>query len=114
MDESDCMNAFGIGLSTHRIIEIEWAVKNNRPFKPSPKKPRRSASQSKRDRTKSGPRWNHKANPPCDAVEEEGESDTSEKENAQVDRSPAKRRMKTTDAETGTPPKKRRVVKVED
>ncbi|KAI0720850.1 P-loop containing nucleoside triphosphate hydrolase protein [Cerioporus squamosus] len=97
-----------------RIIELEWAVKNNRPFKTSPKKPRRSGSQSKRERTKSGGRRKHKAHPEYDAVEEEGEEDASEKENAEVNRSPGKRRMKTEDAEIGTPPKKRRVVKAEE
>ncbi|RPD53144.1 kinesin-domain-containing protein [Lentinus tigrinus ALCF2SS1-7] len=94
-----------------RIIEIEWAVKNNRPFNPSPKKPRRSGSQSRRERTKSGGRRKHRANSQYDAVEEEGENDASEKENTEAR---GKRRMKTEQAEMGTPPKKRRLVKAEE
>ncbi|RDX42161.1 hypothetical protein OH76DRAFT_1561110 [Lentinus brumalis] len=104
-------------VALNRIIELEWAVRNNRPWKTSPKKPRRSGSQSKRERTKNGGRRKHKTNSECDAVPEEGEEgedDASGKENAEVRRSPGKRRMKSEDEETATPPKKRRVAKAEE
>ncbi|KAI1786603.1 kinesin-domain-containing protein [Ganoderma leucocontextum] len=91
-----------------RIIEIEWAVKNNRTFNPSPKK-RRRATQSK---SKSG-RSRRKATPDPDP-----EGDGSGKENVDVGGdvtealSTGKRRVEN--AEAGTPPRKRRLVKFEE
>lgn len=31
--------------SSHRILEIEWSVKNGRPFQPSPKRPRKTKAK---------------------------------------------------------------------
>ena len=91
-----------------RIIEIEWAVKNNRPFKTSPKKPRRS--HSKRDHGKGG-KSKRKAMQVFEPVEE----DTSEKENVDAEASSSgKRRIKAEDAELGTPPRKKQMVKMEE
>ena len=92
-----------VAVHTPRIIEIEWAVKNNRPFKTSPKKPRRS--HSKREHGKGG-KSKRKAMEPV-------EEDASEKENVEIDApTSGKRRMKSEDAEIGTPPKK--MVKMEE
>ncbi|OSC97390.1 kinesin-domain-containing protein [Trametes coccinea BRFM310] len=66
-----------------RIIEIEWAVKNDRPFKPSPKKPRRASS--KRGHSKNG-KGKYKLAPPNDAVEEGDEDDEEEAGNSGVDK----------------------------
>ncbi|KAI0739220.1 P-loop containing nucleoside triphosphate hydrolase protein [Daedaleopsis nitida] len=93
-----------------RIIEIEWAVKNNKPLSLSPKKSRRS--HTKHDRSKPG-RRKPKLDPECDDVPEE-EEDISGKENMDESRSPGKRRIKTQDGDLGTPPKKRRLMKLEE
>ena len=76
----------------HRILEIEYAIKNNRPFNLSPKKSRRAHSKRDRDRdrerAKSG-RGKYKLAPGYEAVEEREEEDeegsASEKENARED-----------------------------
>ena len=98
-----------------RIIEIEWSVKNNKPFNPSPKKPRRS--HSKPGHNKSSKR-KHKSSPRCEVADEDAEYDEDEasgKENLDVrHRSPGKRRMKTEHMEVDTPPKKRRMLKYEE
>ena len=95
-------------LSLTRIIEIEWAVKNNRPFKVSPKKRRsttHSKSKSRRSRRKATP-------------DPDGDGDGSGKENVGVAgdaaeaSSSGKRRVEN--AEAGTPPRKRRLVKFEE
>ncbi|KAI0642491.1 P-loop containing nucleoside triphosphate hydrolase protein [Trametes meyenii] len=104
-----------------RIIEIEWAVKNDRPFNPSPKKSRRAPSK----RAKNG-RSKNKLAPTVDEEDEddsaaEGEEDMgSGKENAGggdsrdiSNSTKRRRRIKSTDEEPGTPPKKRRLVKFE-
>ena len=62
----------------HRILEIEYAIKNNRPFNLSPKKSRRAHSKRDRDRdrerAKSG-RGKYKLAPGYEAGEErEGSS----------------------------------------
>lgn len=94
-----------------RIIEIEWAVKNNQPFDPSPKKHRRSHSRNERSK---GGRRKHRPDPDCQDVPEEGEDDVSSKENVAVKPSPGKRRIKMDEAELGTPPKKRRILRFEE
>lgn len=94
-----------------RIIEIEWAVKNNQPFDPSPKKHRRSHSRNERSK---GGRRKHRPHPDCQDVPEEGEDDVSSKENVAVKPSPGKRRIKMDEAELGTPPKKRRILRFEE
>lgn len=96
---------------TLRIIEIEWAVKNNKPFNHSPKKSRRSSSRHERTRRS---KRKHKPDPDCEDVPEEEEDDVSGKENMDTNPSPGKRRIKIEDAELGTPPKKRRILKLED
>lgn len=45
---------------------------------------------------------------------EEGEDDVSSKENVAVKPSPGKRRIKMDEAELGTPPKKRRILRFEE
>ncbi|KAI0764505.1 kinesin-domain-containing protein [Trametes elegans] len=93
-----------------RIIEIEWAVKHDRPFRPSPKKPHRAHSR----RAKSG-NGKHKLAPADEAEEED--ADGSSKENARGEASGSakrRRRIKSGDGEPGTPPKKRRLVKFEE
>lgn len=92
-----------IRIRTPRIIEIEWAVKNDRPFKTSPKKPRRSHGKREHGRSSKAKR---KAMEPV-------EEDASEKENVGADvPTSGKRRMKSEDAELGTPPKK--IIKMEE
>ncbi|KAH9886009.1 P-loop containing nucleoside triphosphate hydrolase protein [Cubamyces lactineus] len=111
-----------------RILEIEWAIKNNRPFNPSPKKSRRAHSKrgrdSDRERAKSG-RGKYKLTPEYEAVaereEEDAEDSASEKENARDEdggegsgSAKRRRRIKSRDGEPGTPPKKRRLVRFEE
>ncbi|KAI0676625.1 kinesin-domain-containing protein [Trametes maxima] len=103
-----------------RIIEIEWAVKNDRPFNPSPKKSRRAPSKrTKNSRTK------HKLAPTVDEEDKEedegAEGSGSGKENVGGESGESsgsakrRRRIKSADdGEPGTPPKKRRLVKFED
>ncbi|KAI0630947.1 kinesin-domain-containing protein [Trametes polyzona] len=103
-----------------RIIEIEWAVKNDRPFNPSPKKPRRAHSK----RTKGGKgKQRHVSEEAEEDDENEGEGAEggSGKENVDVDADgegsgsgKRRRRIKSADTEPGTPPKRRRLVKFED
>ncbi|TBU52461.1 kinesin-domain-containing protein [Dichomitus squalens] len=95
-----------VKLRESRIIEIEWAVKNNRPFNPSPKK-RRRAAQSK---SKSG-RSKRKATPSRD---QDGDAEESGKENFSGDEALSAGKRKVEDAEAGTPPRKRRLVKIEE
>ncbi|KAI0367731.1 kinesin-domain-containing protein [Pilatotrama ljubarskyi] len=104
-----------------RIIEIEWAVKNDRPFIPSPKKPR--VTRSKRERAKSSKGKHKHASAHEGEEEEEGEDEgsASGKENvggmegAEPSRSAKRRRrMDSGNGEPGTPPKKRRLVKFEE
>ncbi|KAI0822872.1 P-loop containing nucleoside triphosphate hydrolase protein [Trametes gibbosa] len=98
-----------------RIIEVEWAVKNDKPFAPSPKKPRRAHASSKRAHGKSKHRL-----APTDEEHEEDDDEAgsgSGKENRDEGSGSAKRRrrIKTADeGEPGTPPKKRRLVKFEE
>lgn len=42
-----CRDACDATRPTNRIIEIEWAVKNGKEFKPSPKKPRKTKTKKK-------------------------------------------------------------------
>nr|VWP00188.1 Glucose transporter rco-3 [Ganoderma boninense] len=87
-----------------RIIEIEWAVKNNRPFNQSPKKRRRGAqSKSKSSRSR------RKATPTSDPND-----DGSGKENVDVAEAPSSGKRRVENAEAGTPPRKRRLVKFEE
>ncbi|PIL26656.1 hypothetical protein GSI_11281 [Ganoderma sinense ZZ0214-1] len=91
-----------------RIIEIEWAVKNNRPFNQSqsPKK-RRRATQSK---SKSSRSRRKAATPNPDA-----DDDGSGKENVDVAaEAPSAGKRRVENAEAGTPPRKRRLVKFEE
>ena len=86
-------------------------MRNEKPFKQSPKKLRRS----KREHSKSGASRSKrsKSSHALEAVEE----DVSEKENAGADGDNAgsgKRRIKSEDAELGTPPRKRPMLKVEE
>lgn len=112
------------GTHASRIIEIEWAVKHDRPFRPSPKKPHRAHSR----RAKGG-KGKHKLAPADEAEEGEGEgegdgdggeeedADGSSKENVRGEASGSakrRRRIKSGDGEPGTPPKKRRLVKFEE
>ena len=92
-----------------RIIEIEWAVKNDKPFNPSPKKHRRAHSKAERSKTS-----RRRRRPDTVPEEEDEEDDVSAKENVDANPSPGKRHMKMDDAELGTPPKKRRILKSED
>lgn len=106
------------GARTHRIIEIEWAIKNDRPFAPSPKKPRRGPSR----RAKSGsskhrpaPDADEDDDAPDSGKENEGYADAEDKEEG----GSAKRRRRHVkseerEREPGTPPKRRRLVKFED
>ncbi|KAH9848323.1 P-loop containing nucleoside triphosphate hydrolase protein [Lenzites betulinus] len=98
-----------------RIIEIEWAVKNDKPFASSPKKPRR-AHTSKHAHGKSKRRL---APTEEEEGDEEGAGSASEKENHDESEESGsakrrRRRMKSADDEPGTPPKKRRLVKFEE
>ncbi|KAI0349857.1 kinesin-domain-containing protein [Trametes cingulata] len=104
-----------------RIMEIEWAVKNDRPFDHSPKKPR--GTRSKRERTKSG-KGKHKltsAHAREDEEEDDDDDCASGKENVGsadgVEASGSakrRRRIESGKGEPGTPPKKRRLVKFEE
>ncbi|CDO76921.1 hypothetical protein BN946_scf185006.g3 [Trametes cinnabarina] len=124
-----CSTSTSCGLpwgSGHRIIEIEWAVKNNRPFNPSPKKPRRASS--KRAHFKHG-KAKYKLTPENDIVEEDdGEDEEAtkvlghsgvDKENLAEEGADAsgsakrRRRDKSGESAPGTPPKKRRLVQFE-
>ncbi|KAH9917698.1 kinesin-domain-containing protein [Epithele typhae] len=89
-----------------RIIEIQWAVDNNRPFKTSPKRTRR---QPKREGSRS--KSKRKPTRPLAPMTEEDEA--SEKENLDdAVKSSGKRQIPTTDAESDTPPKKRQMVDI--
>ncbi len=117
----------GTGARTHRIIEIEWAIKNDRPFAPSPKKPRRGPSR----RAKSGSS-KHRSALDADADEDADDAQDSGKENTNAhaeayedededkgEGGSAKRRRRHVksegkEREPGTPPKRRRLVKFED
>ncbi|KAL1946389.1 hypothetical protein VTO73DRAFT_15516 [Trametes versicolor] len=101
-----------------RIIEIEWAIKNDRPFAPSPKKPRRGPSR----RAKSG---SSKHRPAPDADEDDDAADSGKENEGYADAEDkeeggsAKRRRRHVkseerEPEPGTPPKRRRLVKFED
>ncbi|KAI8969759.1 kinesin-domain-containing protein [Trametes punicea] len=103
-----------------RIIELEWAIKNDRPFHPSPKKSRRT--HSKRDRAKIG-KGKFKLTSGNDVDDQhEDEEDGSEhveeldagKENSGGEGSLSLKRPRQVgsgDVVPGTPLKKRRVVR---
>ena len=87
-----------------RIIEIEWAVKNNLPFKPSPKRQRKA-------RPKKG-KGAHKVKPETQALELEVATHREDKENCETESSQYKRRVRHEQdcgEDLETPQKKRRV-----
>ncbi|KAJ3558283.1 hypothetical protein NM688_g1017 [Phlebia brevispora] len=55
-------------LSDNRIIEIEWAVKNGKPFQPSPKKPRKHRTKKAKSTTKHSTRGGGIDAPPPQAI----------------------------------------------
>ncbi|EIW55394.1 kinesin-domain-containing protein [Trametes versicolor FP-101664 SS1] len=101
-----------------RIIEIEWAIKNDRPFAPSPKKPRRGPSRRAKggsSKHRPAPDAGSDDDAPDSGKENEGYADAEDKEEG----GSAKRRRRHVkseerEREPGTPPKRRRLVKFED